>query len=752
MTSGLKSVLMVLGTALPLLAAEWDTAYNLPGIDGNVWATLETSQGLVVAGAFSSVAGVSALSVALYHDGVWQEMDEGLQFGSVIYDLTLDDEGQVYACGTLSMEGTSALVARYGENGWEDLGLDFDDWRRAETLAWDDMGLWIGGNFREVNGMDATGLAIWNEGTVTVPVTLVNDSFSPVVREMLSTPNGMVVAGSFSGTSEVSANRLLRYSDGAWESLGTDPLDGSITSLDMYFGFLMVGGYFTQIGGVSQQGFAIYTGSTWTTPCISADTYVKEMAVSGSDIWIVGDDEHPLCHWNGISWEVMSIAGSYPVIHDLMAMENGDMLIGGSFVGVGDIPAASLARYSSGDIASYAMPGPNKGLQATGLSYMPRYVTHLVAEGGQVIMNASTNGANGQTLGQVPLWDDGEWTSLTEETVVDVATMNEDYLVIADINGVSRMDRETGVWTQMGVQSDISGVITELLFWGDKLMAAGYFTHTDEMGTENALVYWDESEMRWRGAGTGAGNAFVTAMAATDDRLYVGGSFSTIGGVSASGLASWDGESWTGYIREGEVAADAMLCVDGDLYIASSGFTASDDSRLDRMSENGQWMQLLSLDRGSIECMIDDGNGGLLLGGYFQDLNGSGADNLARWTPAEGLSAFGSADGEVLTIDRDGHTVYFGGSFRHLNGVPSYGFGICTLDDRSPVQDLQISYSQHGVHLSWNQGTDNLWRVYRYDSPWDEVGDLVTETSTPHWGGQREGALSSAFYRVTAVR
>ncbi len=751
MTSRWTSFLIVMFIALPAMAVEWDNSFNLPGVDGQVNAIVETDQGLVVAGKFASVAGVKAYNVAMYHAGSWQSLDEGLGFGTTIYDLAVDDQGHLFACGTIQIGSEYSLVARLGESGWEDLGLDFDDWRRASVLAWDEDGLWIGGNFREVNGMAATGLALWNDGAVRVPVTLVNEDFAPFISDLLPTSSGMVVAGSFDGTSEFNASGLLRYQDGTWEGVNTDPIDGSITTLTEYFGFLMVGGYFTQIGGVSQQGFAIYTGSSWTTPCITADTYVSAMAVSGSEIWVVGDSEHPLCHWNGASWEVLPVQGGYPVVRALLTMDNGEVAIGGSFIGLGDTPAASLAHASASGVMSYAMPGLNKGLQASGVSSSPQYVTHLLANNGQVVMEANVNGADGKALGRVPLWQDGNWSALSSESIVDAVTMNDQYIVIADINGVSRMDRDTGTWAQLGGQNEISGVITDLMFWGDRLMATGYFTLTDENGTENALVWWDDNESRWRGTGTGEISVQITSMVDAEDRLYVAGAFTVIGNVFAAGLASWDGESWSGAIRDGEANASAMLWKEGELYVASTGFTASDGGRLDRMSPGGQWTQLLSLDQGSIRCMVDDGEGGIYLGGNFQDLSGSGANNLAHWSP-EGVSPIGNADGEVMTMDLDGRTLYLGGSFRMLEDVPSYGFGICTLEDRSPVRNVAIRYTQQGLQLSWDRGADTRWRVYHMNSPYAEDGVLLAEVIQPLWNTPREVLRQTGWFRVTAIR
>ena len=76
---------------------------------------------------------------------------------------------------------------------------------------------------------------------------------------------------------------------------------------------------------------------------------------------------------------------------------------------------------------------------------------------------------------------------------------------------------------------------------------AGQFT---KVGNTPAacVAKWDGTN--WSGLSTGlaggdSGGPIAYALAFTKGNLYVGGDFATAGGVSANGIAKWDGTNWS---------------------------------------------------------------------------------------------------------------------------------------------------------------------------------------------------------------
>lgn len=141
----------------------------------------------------------------------------------------------------------------------------------------------------------------------------------------------------------------------------------------------------------------------------------------------------------------------------------------------------------------------------------------------------------------------------------------------------------------------------------------------------------------WASAGTL--NGPVTDLAiAPDGQLYVAGLFTSVSGMTANGIARWDGTAW---------------------HTLGSGLTGSPSAT------------------NAIRTLSFDSMGHLYAGGSFSGMGGvSGTRLLARWDGTTWQSmgdAFGSLPGspEVRSILADGTSVYVGGAFASAAGVPN---------------------------------------------------------------------------------
>jgi hypothetical protein len=127
-------------------------------------------------------------------------------------------------------------------------------------------------------------------------------------------------------------------------------------------------------------------------------------------------------------------------------------------------------------------------------------------------------------------------------------------------------------------------------------------------------------------------NGGVDALAVFDDgsgsALYAGGEFTTAGGISANGIAKWNGSSWSAL---------------------GSGMAASGPPIVKALTP------------------FDDGSGpALYAGGYFTTAGGVPANGIARWDGSS-WSALGSGAGIVYALAvfdaGSGPALYVGGGF-----------------------------------------------------------------------------------------
>ena len=83
---------------------------------------------------------------------------------------------------------------------------------------------------------------------------------------------------------------------------------------------------------------------------------------------------------------------------------------------------------------------------------------------------------------------------------------------------------------------------------GPALYVGGIFTTAGGVSANN-IAKWNGATWSSLGSGTGGPSPHVYALTVLDDgsgsALYAGGSFASAGGVTVNGIAKWDGSSWS---------------------------------------------------------------------------------------------------------------------------------------------------------------------------------------------------------------
>ncbi len=392
----------------------------------------------------------------------------------------------------------------------------------------------------------------------------------------------------------------------AWQSTGVVPgIDGNVTAITNWDPdgpgplpeSLVVGGMFAVAGGVPASQVARWDPTTGVWSPLGAGI-------------------------GSASWPVTS----------LLVMQNGDLVAGGAFRTTDGAVAEHLARWDGSAWVAFGGLDPvNVGVQA--LALRPN---GDLAVGGWFLTAGAT------VLNRIGIWNGTAWSPLgsgMNGPVLALVTMQNGDLVAGGFFsnaggvpavGIARWNGTT--WSSLGPVPDVRALT--VLPNGD-LVAMGAFTSAGGV-TANNIARWNGTS--WSALGSGltgtiGGAAAATALLPNGD-LVVGGSFRFAGGVTANGIARWNGSAWSsfGTGMSGSVAALAVRS-NGDV-VAGGSFTAAGGAPAARIARwaGASWSALAAGSAPSdiVNALLPLPDGSLLAGGRFRAVGGLVTDYVAR--------------------------------------------------------------------------------------------------------------------------
>ena len=276
--------------------------------------------------------------------------------------------------------------------------------------------------------------------------------------------------------------------------------------------------------------------------------------------------------------------------------------------------------------------------------------------------------AGGRPASNIAKWDGVSWSRLS----IDPATSELDRRVLA-----------------LTVFDDGSGAA---LYAGGLFFLAGG-------ETVNGVAKWDGAA--WSSLGgpmaTGVDNS-VAALTTFDDgsgpALFVGGYFSTAGGVTVNRIAKWDGKVWSPLAGTAGVGVNGLVS-SLTVFNDGTGEALYVGGVFDRAG--GQWISSIARWNGSLWSRLQGAPGGpgligfvqamtsfnngkgpvLYAGGHINHADGITVNNIARWDTStwsdlSGPSGTGMyAPVRALTsfIGGSGPSLYAGGEFTQAGGI-----------------------------------------------------------------------------------
>lgn len=470
--------------------------------------SLTVSNGRLYIGGHFATAGGKAIDVIAQWDGTnYSEVGAGIENEGydAIHALLPTEEG-VYIGGSYRFGGGLRVnnVALWNGTAWRVLGGGLakqaysGDPATPYAIALDDAGrIYVGGEFRIAGGLQVENLAMWEAGSW-------HDigSTNARVHAMATAGDHLYIAGEFTQVGTIAANHIARYNraTGQWSALDNG-INGNVMALAFHDGLLYAGGNFTSAGQVTAYDVAFWDGTTWHPFGTQArifersqeggeiGTYVNSLAVTGDRVYIGG-------HFQTIQFGTdTSDLSSFVVVHNLVAWDR-----------------------------------LNDGWGWVGTPLNPGVTDHELS-GLFVEVNA---------------------LALIGDTLYVGGDFNQAGTVAA--NNLARYNLATSTWS--APNSSVGGfnrsTVYALAVYGTDLFVGGHFTTAGPVAAR-FVARFDTLTDTWSSLGGGLKwyndeHIEVYSLATAASGVYVGGDFTTAGGVSAPGFARWIGSLAAGNV------------------------------------------------------------------------------------------------------------------------------------------------------------------------------------------------------------
>jgi len=380
----------------------WHALGGGPASQVNCLESLPSGE-LIAGGRFTNTDGKQSRYIAKWIDSSWSAIGAGpAGVDDWIYSLAVLPNGNAVAGGNLTKAGVHDVkyIAQWNGAAWSPMSTGLNGTVAALAVA-QNGDLIAGGYFRTAGNLTVNRVARWNGESWTnlgSGIGSTNVGF-PLegVTALAVLPNGDLVAGgNFALAGGIAVNNIARWNGSAWLPIGTGFSNGTSAASVLALavlpgGDLVAGGQFTRAGGNPAINIARWDGATWSpmgagmtglpTPAVYCLLVLPngELIAGGRFYYADSVNVNSIARWNGTVWSPLGtgVSGpepSFPRVHALALLPDGQLAVAGYFGLAGGVPANNVARWDGSDWFPLAegVSGASGGSQIRALTTLPQ--------------------------------------------------------------------------------------------------------------------------------------------------------------------------------------------------------------------------------------------------------------------------------------------------------------------------------------------------------------------------------------------
>lgn len=323
-----------------------------------------------------------------------------------------------------------------------------------------------------------------------------------------------------------------------------------------------------------------------------------DLVIGGQFTSVAGVTASNIARWNGVAWSPLGSGIQGGEVRSLAVLLNGDVVAGGAFTLAGATPVNNIARW---DGASWSALGSG----VTGSTGMTTGVFALaVLPSGDLVVGGHFTTAGGVGANNVALWS-GSWAPMgagltnppapplfqwSNPLTVSALAVRPNGALVAGTDSAyaypgGRVVQWNGAtWTSLGTVSPLSPRVRCLASLANNDLLAG--VDLAGLGYQANVMRLDAAGWTTLGFTESSPTATVRAITVLGNGdIVCGGHFQSMGGVATPNLARWDGVAWSSL---GDVGGDVacLKTLANGVMVAAGSFGPTSTVDCDRL---GRW-------------------------------------------------------------------------------------------------------------------------------------------------------------------